>query len=120
MIRNNDGAADGDGISIIRWTGVVSCVLGGGMSWKVGVAGILIWRDDDLSKAETGLLMLVGSKASGCLPCKGRWHGAGRSGRQAVEGVALPHGDPLDSHRANTTPFSHPFLLSSRLLHTSY
>jgi hypothetical protein len=52
MIRNNDGAADGDGISIIRLTGVVSCVLGGGMSWKVGVAGILIWRDDDLSKAE--------------------------------------------------------------------
>jgi hypothetical protein len=75
MIRNNDGAADGDGISIIRLTGVVSCVLGGGMSWKVGVAGILIWRDDDLSKAETGLLMLVGSKSSGCLPCKGRWHG---------------------------------------------
>jgi hypothetical protein len=51
MIRNNDCAADGDGISIIRLTGVMSCVLGG-MSWKVGVAGILIWRGDDLSKAE--------------------------------------------------------------------
>jgi hypothetical protein len=60
--RNSDGAADGDGISIIRLTGVVS--LCGGRRRDFDLAR-------DLSKAETGLLMLVGSKSSGCLPCKG-------------------------------------------------
>jgi hypothetical protein len=107
-IRNNDAAADG--ISIIRLTGVVSLCARWWISWKVGVAGILIWRDDDLSKAETGLLMLVGSKSSGCLPCKA-W------GWVAVEGVALSH---MGNHWANTTPFSHTFPLCSRLLHTSH
>jgi hypothetical protein len=88
-IRNNDAAADG--ISIIRLTGVVSLCARWWISWKVGVAGILSWRDDDLSKAETGLLMLVGSKSSGCCPAR---HGAGwplSSTSTGTFGPILPH-----------------------------